>query len=76
MKLNSSEKTIWTLFFMCFFMCMALIMIGTFSYILKGWLIWAFDKPFPFGKEEIATILKISLLGIPIGAVFWFFDIR
>lgn len=36
---------------MCFFMCIALIILGIFSYLLKGWLVWDFDKPFPFGKE-------------------------
>ncbi|NUU64730.1 hypothetical protein HQN64_01210 [Enterobacteriaceae bacterium BIT-l23] len=76
MKLNNSKKTIWTLFFICFLMCIALIMIGSFSYLLKGWLSWEFDKPFPFGKAEVITILKISLLGIPTGLVFWVFDIR
>ncbi|WP_419964293.1 hypothetical protein [Pantoea vagans] len=76
MKLNNPQKSIWTLVLVCFFTCIALITIGTFSYLLKGWLIWEFDKPFPFGKVEIVTILKISLLGIPIGLVFWIFDIR
>ncbi|WP_415823060.1 hypothetical protein, partial [Klebsiella aerogenes] len=47
-----------------------------FSYLLKGWPVWDFDKSFPFGKTEIATILKISLLGIPAGLVFWIFDVR
>ncbi len=75
MKKNSSKKPIWTLFFMCLLMCIALIMIGAFSYLLKGWLIWDFDKPFPFGKNEIITILKISMLGIPAGFVFWIFDV-
>jgi len=55
---------------------MALILLGIFSYLLKGWLIWDFNKPFPFGKAEIVTILKISLLGIPAGLVFWIFDVR
>ncbi|SER21905.1 hypothetical protein SAMN05216522_1152 [Rosenbergiella nectarea] len=76
MKLNSPKKPIWTLFLMCLLMCIALIMIGTFSYLLKGWLIWDFDKSFPFGKNEMITILKISLLGIPAGFVFWKFDVR
>jgi hypothetical protein len=47
-----------------------------FSYLVKGWLIWDFDKPFPFGKKEMITILKISALGIPTGMVFWIFGIR
>lgn|GEM_PF-942404 len=76
MKLNSPQKSIWALFFICFLMCMALILLGIFSYLLKGWLIWDFNKPFPFGKAEIVTILKISLLGIPAGLVFWIFDVR
>lgn len=61
---------------MCFFMCIALIILGIFSYLLKGWLVWEFDKPFPFGKEELITILKISLLGVPTGLVFWIFGVR
>lgn len=76
MKLNSSKKSIWTLLFMCLLMCLALIMVGTFSYLLKGWLIWDFNESFPFGKKEVASILKISLLGIPTGVVFWIFDVR
>ncbi len=60
----------------CFLMCIALMIIGLFSYLVKGWLIWDFDKPFPFGKEEIITILKISVLGLPAGIVFWIFGIR
>ncbi|MCX8957729.1 hypothetical protein [Erwinia psidii] len=76
MKLNSPKKPISALFFMCFLMCIALIFLGIFSYLLKGWLVWDFNKPFPFGKAEIVTILKISLLGIPTGLVFWIFDVR
>ena len=76
MKLKSPKKPIWTLFFMCCLMFVALIMLGTFSYLLKGWLVWDFNKPFPFGKAEIVAILKISLLGIPAGLVFWIFDVR
>ncbi len=76
MRLNNSKKSIWVLLGICFLMCIALMMIGTFSYLLKGWLIWDFDKPFPFGKKEMITILKISALGIPTGIVFWIFGIR
>lgn len=76
MKLNSSKKSIWPLFFLCSLTCLDLTLIGFFSYLLKGWLIWDFDDSFPFGKAEIITILKISLLGIPTGFVFWIFDIR
>lgn len=76
MRLNSSNKSIKTLLVMCFFMCISLIILGVFSYLLKGWLIWDLDKPFPFGKNELITILKISSLGIPTGLVFWIFDIR
>lgn len=76
MKLNNTKKSVLVLLLLCFLMCVALIMIGTFSYLFKGWLIWEFDKPFPFGQEEIVTILKISLLGIPTGLIFWLFDIR
>jgi len=76
MQLNKSRKSIWVLMGICFLMCIALMMIGTFSYLLKGWLIWDFEKPFPFGKKEIITILKISALGIPVGMVFWIFGIR
>ena len=60
----------------CFLMCIALMIIGLFSYLVKGWLIWDFDKPFPFGKKEMITILKISFLDIPAGMVFWIFGIR
>jgi hypothetical protein len=52
------------------------MIIGLFSYLVKGWLIWDFDKPFPFRKEEIISILKISVLGLPAGIVFWIFGIR
>ncbi|MEL2240528.1 hypothetical protein PAS25_05890 [Leclercia adecarboxylata] len=76
MQLNKSRKSIWVLMGICFLMCIALMMIGTFSYLLKGWLIWDFEKPLPFGKKEIMTILKISFLGIPMGMVFWIFGIR
>ncbi|AVZ82908.1 hypothetical protein DBV23_12130 [Edwardsiella ictaluri] len=76
MRLNSTNKSIKTLLVMCFFMCIALIILGIFSYLLKGWLVWEFDKPFPFGKEELITILKISLLGVPTGLVFWIFGVR
>lgn len=76
MRLNSTNKSIKELLVMCFFMCIALIILGIFSYLLKGWLVWDFDKPFPFGKEELITILKISLLGVPTGLVFWIFGVR
>ncbi|ATG64567.1 hypothetical protein BvCmsNSP027_04348 [Escherichia coli] len=76
MRLNSTNKSIKALLVMCFFMCIALIILGIFSYLLKGWLVWDFDKPFPFGKEELITILKISLLGVPTGLVFWIFGVR
>ncbi len=76
MKLNNTRKPIWTLLFICLLMCIALIIIGALSYLLRGWLIWDFNKSFPFEEEEIVTILKISLLGIPTGLVFWIFDIR
>lgn len=76
MRLDNSKKSLWTLLGLCFLMCIALMIIGVFSYLVKGWLIWDFDKPFPFGKEEMITILKISVLGIPAGIVFWIFGIR
>lgn len=76
MRLNSTNKSIKALLVMYFFMCIALIILGIFSYLLKGWLVWDFDKPFPFGKEELITILKISLLGVPTGLVFWIFGVR
>jgi len=76
MRPDSSNKSIKTLLVMCFFMCIALIVLGIFSYLLKGWLIWDLDKPFPFGKDEFITILKISLLGIPTGLVFWICGVR
>lgn len=76
MNLNKPKKTISLLIFLCVGMCSVLIIGGFFSYLLKGWLVWDFNKPFPFGKAEIVTILKISLLGIPAGLVFWIFDVR
>ncbi|MGK3144632.1 hypothetical protein [Pantoea sp. C2G6] len=76
MNINKSKKSIWLLVFLCLGMCLVLMIGGIFSYLLKGWLIWDFDKPFPFGKEEVVKILKISLLGVPTGLVFWIFDIR
>lgn len=76
MNLNKPKKSTWLLIYLCFGMCLVIMLGGTFSYFLKGWLIWDFDKPFPFGKEEVVTILKISLLGIPTGFIFWIFDIR
>lgn len=76
MRLNNLKKSMWELFLMCFLVCAALVIIGFFSFLLRGWLIWDFDKPFPFGKVEIIKILKISLLGVPTGLVFWLFNIR
>ncbi|RTY52562.1 hypothetical protein EKL29_22695 [Pantoea sp. YU22] len=76
MNKNKKRKSIGVLFVLCFYSCIALFFIGAFSYLLRGWLLWDFDKPFPFGKDEIATVLKIGLLGIPTGFVFWFFNIR
>lgn len=76
MKIHNSNKSIWALLVMCSLMCVALILIGIFSYVLRGWLMWDFNRPFPFGKNEIIIILKISLLGIPMGLVFWIFGIR
>jgi len=76
MKKNENRKSIGALFFLCFYTCLALVFIGAFSYLLRGWLLWDFNKPFPFGKDEIAIVLKISLLGVPTGFVFWVFDIR
>ncbi|QIK15152.1 hypothetical protein G7090_18005 [Leclercia sp. 29361] len=76
MRLDNSKKSLWALLGICFLMCIALMIIGLFSYLVKGWLIWDFDKPFPFGKEEIIIILKISGLGMPAGMVFWIFGIR
>ncbi|AWH87775.1 hypothetical protein HYN51_03880 [Limnobaculum parvum] len=76
MNLHNWKKSILTLIYLCFLMCIPLLLIGVFSYFLKGWFIWDFDKPFPFGKEEIVTILKISLLGFPIGLVLWLFYYR
>ncbi|KEY57333.1 hypothetical protein [Serratia sp. DD3] len=76
MNLNRRSKSFNVMIYLCFLMCVGLIMIGLFSYLLKGWLVWNLDEPFPFGKEEIVTILKISLLGVPMGIIFWLFDIR
>ena len=76
MKRNNPKKPLWGLLFICVLMSISLIMIGTFSYLLKGWLLWDFNEQFPFGKEEVITVLKISLLGIPTGLVFWIFNIR
>ncbi|MGP4131833.1 hypothetical protein OJE16_19675 [Pantoea tagorei] len=76
MNKNENRKSIGALFFLCFCICIALVLIGTFSYLLRGWLLWDFNKPFPFGKNEIAIILKMSLLGLPTGFVFWVFNIR
>lgn len=76
MKKNENRKSIGALFFLCFYTYIALVFMGTFSYLLRGWLLWDFNKPFPFGKDEIATVLKISLLGVPTGFLFWVFDIR
>lgn len=76
MPLNNPIRPLWKLFAVCFTTCTTLIILGLSSYLLKGWLTWDFEKPFPFGYAEIVTILKISLLGIPTGLVFWFFDIN
>lgn len=76
MNLNKPKKSMRLLIYLCIGMYFVLIIGGLFAYLLKGWLIWEFDKPFHFGKVEIITILKISLLGIPVGLVFWLFDIR
>lgn len=76
MPINNLNRPLWKLFAVCLITSATLIILGLFSYLLKGWLIWDFEKPFPFGSTEIVTILKISLLGIPTGFVFWFFDIN
>jgi hypothetical protein len=76
MPLNNLNRQLWKLFIVCLITSITLIILGLFSYLLKGWLIWDFEKPFPFGRTEIVTILKISLLGIPTGLIFWFFDIN
>lgn len=76
MNLNKSKRSVGLLIFLCIGMCLVFVVGGLFAYLLKGWLIWDFDKHFPFGKSEIITILKISLLGFPIGLVFWLFNLR
>ena len=76
MNKNKYKKSIFLLTYLCLGMYLVLIVGGVFAYLLKGWLIWDFNEQFPFGKEEIVTILKISLLGIPAGLMFWIFDIR
>lgn len=70
------KKSVRLLAFLCVGFFISLTICGFFAYLLKGWIIWDFDKPFPFGKEEIVTILKISLIGFPIGFFLWLFDIR
>lgn len=75
MSLNNSSRSLLRLVSVCLLTSIALIFVGVFSYLLKGWLIWDFGKPFPFGSAEIVTVLKISLLGVPAGLVFWFFNI-
>ena len=74
--MDNSKKSFRALLGICFLMCIALMMIGLFCFLVKGWLIWDFDKPFPFGKDEFITILNIGALGIPAGMVFWIFGIR
>jgi hypothetical protein len=76
MNLNKPKKSVKLLVFLCFGMCAVFIVGGLFAYLLKGWLVWDFDKPFPFGKTELITILKVGLTGFPIGLVFWLFDVR
>ena len=76
MNKNKYKKSIFLLTYLCLGMYLVLIVGGFFAYLLKSWLIWDFNEPFPFGKEEIVTILKISLLGIPAELMFWIFDIR
>jgi hypothetical protein len=72
MPVNNPNRPLWKVFAVCLITSTILIILGFFSYLLKGWLTWDFEKPFPFGSIEIVTILKISLLGIPTGLVFWF----
>ena len=76
MKLSKSKKSVKLLIFLCIGIFLSFTVCGAFAYLLKGWFIWEFDKPFPFGKTELITILKISFIGFPIGFFLWLFDMR
>ncbi|WP_413721394.1 hypothetical protein ACL2XG_20630 [Sodalis sp. RH24] len=71
MKRNKLKFCLFLLIYMCFSMVFIFIVSGVFAYLLKGWLMWEFDKPFPFGKEEIKIICKIGLTGFPIGIILF-----
>lgn len=37
---------------------------------------WSLKKDYVFDLHRTITLAKISLIGIPIGVVLWFFEIR
>lgn len=76
MSIRNNRGAIQSLALLCCSMCFVFVAGGLFSYLLKGWLIWDLDKPFPFGWNEGFIIMKISLLGFPMGFVLWVFNVR
>lgn len=74
--MENKTKSLLNLLYLCCSMGVVMFFMLLFGRLLGAWLAWDVNSNFPFSSEDLFVCLKVSLIGPPIGIVFWFFCYR
>jgi pilus assembly protein TadC len=72
----NNKMSLFILIYLCTSMSLVVFFLSILGRLLGSWLAWDMNNKFPFSFEDVFIGLKVSLVGLPVGFLLWFFYYR
>ena len=72
----NNKMSLLILIYLCTSMSLVVFFLSILERLLGSWLDWDMNNKFPFLFEDVFIGLKVSLVGLLVGFLLWFFYYR